>query len=424
MPDLANIQARASAGDAASQFSLGNVCHLGLLGQPVDLEKAQHWYEKAAAQGHADALLNLGLLHFQDFPKAGGRRDAARALHFFEQAAGHGDAYAMYLAGEVCYHGEGNTRNLEKALAWFVQAARAGQGDALNTLGLMALKGDEVPRNLAKAADCFRRGAEAGHAPCQYNLACCHLEGEGVPRDAASAMRWMNAAAEQGHATAQYNLGAMLCQGAAGAPDKAAGLAWFEKAAALNEPEALYQLGQHYRQGDGVSPDELTAMHCYRRAADLDHLQAAFSLALMIEQGFLHQPGDPALAAQWYTRAAFKGHAPACHNLGILHARGLGVAHEADTARALFEYAIGCGEDSAMFSLGLLLYRGGPGLAPDPLEACVWALLSRQYRPEDGGQKLLDALAPHLGSEEIALAQEKAQAWQRQSTPLTWMSQG
>lgn len=421
--DFDAIKAAALTGEAQEQFRLGNAYHLGLSGAPRDLAQAQRWYEAAAAQGHVDANLNLGLLQFQDLPNAGGARNSANALHYFELAAAKGDAYAMFLAGEVLYRGDGIGKNIAKAIDWYVKSARAGNGYALKRLGLMALKGDDVPKNLAKAVDCFRRGAAIGHADCQYNLAGCYLDGEGVARDMPMAYQWMAKAAEQGHATAQYNLGAMQKQGATGAPDASAAVTWWEKAAAQDEPNALYALAQCYRKGDGVLPDEVTAFSLYQRAADLEHMEATFSLALMIEHGILRQPGDPAVAARWYSQAAHRGHAGAAHNLGILLARGNGVAQEADTAQALFEYAIGCGEDSALFSLGLLLYRGGPGLAPDLVEACKWALLSLHRRPEDGAQKLLDALGPHLTAAQIAAAEDLAANWQRRSTPLAWVSQ-
>ena len=306
-------------------------------------------------------------------------------------------------------------------LAKLTAAARAGSGPALNSLGLMALKGDGVPKNPAKAIDCFRRGAELGHVDCQFNLAVCHLEGEAVPRDMAMAHQWMLKAAEQGYAAAQYNLGAMLMQGAMGTRDAAVAISWWNKAAEQNEPNALYELGQCLRMGEDVARDELMAISCYRRAADLGHRQATFSLALMLEHGFLGQPGDPANAARWYSQAAAKGHPGASHNLGILHAAGNGAGHEADTAKGLFDYAVGCGEDSAMFSLGLLLYRGGPGLAPDLVEACKWALLSLRHCPEGNAQKLLDALGPHLSAGQLDEARGRAARWQRESKPLLWV---
>jgi len=343
--------------------------------------------------------------------------------------AAAGDAQAQYSLGDVYHQGlSGVPRDLAKALGWYVKAAQSGNPAAFNRLGLLAQKGEEVPQNLVKAADCFRRGAELGDAVCQYNLACCYLEGEGVSKDISLAYPWMLKAAEQAQAAAQYNIGVMLYQGAIGEPNVARGLAWLEKAAAQDQPDALYQLGLCFHYGNGVDADEMTARVFYRRATELGHIAATYSFAWMIEHGImqgtaLHQEGDPAMAAGWYARAARGGHPMAANNLGLLYAQGVGVAQEGDTAKNLFEYAISCGEDSAMFSLGLLLYRGGPGLASDLIEAMKWGLLSLHHQPQGNAQKLLETLAPKMTIEQIDEAQTRADQWQRTAKTLLWTTE-
>ena len=70
--------------------------NLGLLyanGQGVtqDYAKAREWFEKAAAEGDADAMNNLGILYHNG---QGVPQDDAKAREWYERAAAKGDASA------------------------------------------------------------------------------------------------------------------------------------------------------------------------------------------------------------------------------------------------------------------------------------------------------------------------------------------
>ena len=54
----------AEAGMPEAQLNLGLLYQSGK-GVDVDLEKALHWYEKAASAGLAEAHLNLGMMYFE-----------------------------------------------------------------------------------------------------------------------------------------------------------------------------------------------------------------------------------------------------------------------------------------------------------------------------------------------------------------------
>ena len=51
----------AEAGQPDAQFQLGYCCENGI-GVPLSVEKAKHWYAKAAAQGHEKARIRGGAL--------------------------------------------------------------------------------------------------------------------------------------------------------------------------------------------------------------------------------------------------------------------------------------------------------------------------------------------------------------------------
>ena len=58
--DIAEVRAKAEAGDAEAQVKLGDMYYFGR-GVPKDYTQAVSWYRKAAQQGYAKAQYNLGV---------------------------------------------------------------------------------------------------------------------------------------------------------------------------------------------------------------------------------------------------------------------------------------------------------------------------------------------------------------------------
>jgi hypothetical protein len=71
--------------------SIGNLYHFGW-GVSQDYTTAREWYEKAAAQGNADAQFQLGVLYQLG---RGVPENHARALEWYEKAAAQGDQHAI-----------------------------------------------------------------------------------------------------------------------------------------------------------------------------------------------------------------------------------------------------------------------------------------------------------------------------------------
>ena len=65
---LDELREAAEAGEAEAQHMLGHACREGRDGQPVDLQAAMRWYDRAARQGHRRACFNLGLLALRVLP--------------------------------------------------------------------------------------------------------------------------------------------------------------------------------------------------------------------------------------------------------------------------------------------------------------------------------------------------------------------
>ena len=189
---IADLRARAEAGDAGAQFILGGMYVIGD-SVPPDAAEAVAWYRRGAEQGHARAQYNLGVMYER---------------------------------------GDGVPQDAAAAVAWCRRAAEQGHAAAQNNLGGLYREGLGVPPDAAAAVAWYRRAAEQGDATAQTNLGAMYEQGLGVPPDAAAAVAWCRRAAAQGHARAQYNLGGLYAEGRGVPPDAVEALMWFTIAAA------------------------------------------------------------------------------------------------------------------------------------------------------------------------------------------------
>ena len=88
---LAKLKARAAAGNAAAQDSLGTMYDNGT-GVPQDNTEAVKWFRLAAAQGDAEAQSNLGVMYYFG---EGVPEDYVQAYKWYNLAAAAGDTRAV-----------------------------------------------------------------------------------------------------------------------------------------------------------------------------------------------------------------------------------------------------------------------------------------------------------------------------------------
>ncbi len=119
----------AISGDADAQFNLAQAYKLGR-GVPTDLRIAQDWYAKAAAQGHARAEDNLGLVMFQN-------GDRQKALPFIQKSAARGDPRAQYVLGTALFNGDMIGKDWIRAYALMTRASASGLSPASASLAQM-----------------------------------------------------------------------------------------------------------------------------------------------------------------------------------------------------------------------------------------------------------------------------------------------
>jgi len=305
--------------------------------------EAAHWFERAAAQGLAQAQYALGVMYASG---TGVVQDIGLAREYLGAAAQQGMASAeVELAAlpsattsEADAAAPSDTKPARKTQA--TQSKRlesfAVQSSAENQfhLALLYERGFGVARDPNEALKWYRSAAAQGYAPAQFALAQALHES-----DPAAASSHCLAAAQQGHADAQVTYAQWLEQGQAIAPDALQSHVWMTRAAEQEHPVALATLAQNLEAGNPA-----LAWQCWERAARAGSPQAQFRLgeAALTGQGM---PLDSAVAAQWLLLAAERGHCACASAFGRLVYPGTGgrarlgagspTAHrEAETAKA------------------------------------------------------------------------------------------
>ncbi len=286
-----NLLGAAEGGDAEAQYELA-VAYAEWrddLGEDERKEQALVWLTRAANQGHAGAMAELGTLYM-------GTDDVM-------------------------------------ALRWLRPAAEKGHGGAQINLGQMYAEGLGVPKDDAEAARLFRLAADQGFAQAQYNLGVMYGRGRGVEQDSGEAIRWLRLAADQGHpdalaalqrtepahtlpsspgateqvdAAEQYSLGRRYDYGLGVEEDDSEAVRWYGLAAAGGHAGAQYSLGLKYGLGQGVEEDDAEAVRWFRLAAEQDHAGAQFLLGDAYEIG-RGVERDLDEAVRWYRLAAKNG---------------------------------------------------------------------------------------------------------------------
>jgi hypothetical protein len=119
----------AMKGDSDAQFNLGQAYKLGR-GVPADLNQAELWYGKAAAQGHEQAEASYALALF-----ANGKREAATP--WLQRAAGRGDPRAQYVLGTMYFNGDVVQKDWVRAYALVTRSSQSGLSEASGALSQM-----------------------------------------------------------------------------------------------------------------------------------------------------------------------------------------------------------------------------------------------------------------------------------------------
>ena len=160
-----------------------------------------------AAQGDAEAQYQLA--------KSLSCQDKAQAFSWHQRAADQGHLDAIYEIGMCYYLGAGVAKDITASTQWLLRAAETGHTEAMFQLSeLYQDYGDELEQ-FADADDeewaeavifWLTKAARQGHEMAQYTLALDYEYGECVEEDMEQAVYWHRKAAEQGCASSRKRL--------------------------------------------------------------------------------------------------------------------------------------------------------------------------------------------------------------------------
>lgn len=155
------------ANDPEMQYKLGAFYYHGMEGLTEDHGKAQDWFTAAAENGHDQAALHLGYMHYKGY----GTNTSKEASHkWLSVSANNNNTEAAYRLGYLYYTGEGVGRNYQLAARQFRSAAERQHAGASAMLGYMYHKGRGLPTHNKLAMLWFRRAAEMGDSRAMVNL--------------------------------------------------------------------------------------------------------------------------------------------------------------------------------------------------------------------------------------------------------------
>jgi len=353
----------ADAQKPGGTFGLGLVHQIGpeILS---DADKAEAYYKKAANEGSAEAMTNLGLYYWQSMAPP---NDKFMAQKWLSQAIEKGSerakrALSLINGGDLDQQTARelrlsliaeptssvgllafNNKDFVSAITIFKQLADEGKADGLLGLGLVFDRGIPPLLDRAQALQLYRTAANTGYAGAQVNLANLYLNGIGVKKNTDEAMKWYRQAANQNDPLAQNMLAYAFLTGAGKKQNLGRAVELFAKAErqgnddAMNA-EALLNMGArnsaksnngraHFEisirtayasgatkistvvqlPGSVIPEDHPKKLEMLRTAANLGNVSAQYNLArvrLLGEQ----QPAHLKEAYTWFTRAHHNGH--------------------------------------------------------------------------------------------------------------------
>lgn len=213
----------------------------------------------------------------------------------------------------------------------------------------------------------------------------------------------VRAQAKQMHRNFRLFLCAALLKGGAAfaAADEAAVLDLAKRVAqgqlsAREELERLAEGGEmlpeHYLgllslYGRGMPQSEQRAAEWFTRAADKGHPASIHHLAVIRAEGLDPAQRDLPAALRLYRSAAERGYAPAQANLGRMLAEGIGTPTDNGEARSWLEKAAAQNDALGQYRLGML-YLNGRGVDKDPARGAALVGLAAEKRVRDAQYRL------------------------------------
>lgn len=404
------LERRAEAGDAKAQIALAE--ELQKTNSPKKLIAACKWFEKAATGGSSvDGMVGAARCYAGDH---GIPMDFDRANEWWRKAAEKGNAEAEYQygsahvwvqkSGTLIFSNGEPKKVLEDFVVWETRASEHGYAQATNALGMTYLlgakwaKGDErlSEPDIDEGVKLLKRAADAGYWYSQWALAVLYEVGfRTVAVDKALSDHYWDLLSAQSSVEAQRGIAFLYQETNAktyqdgrnkfrGRPLTYAetnyvARDWFEKAALQDDPDSLAQLGFMYRDGMGITADPQKGASYFKRSADLGNFQSMGALAFAYGQG-VGVVRDYDAAFKWLLAAANE-------NETIDWSRVHGLRNSV-------------GE----------FYENGWGTSKDMVLAYAWYNVAAAGGNADA-KKNVARLEPQLSAEKLKEAQSMSSSW-------------
>ncbi|MBP0123454.1 MAG: tetratricopeptide repeat protein [Candidatus Nitrotoga sp.] len=149
--------------------------------------------------------------------------------------------------------------------------------------------------------------------------------------------------------------------------------------------------------------DYVGAINAWRLASATGNARAQLNLGVMYAKG-QGVAQDYAEAFKWSRLAAAQGNADAQYSLGVMYDRGQGVAQDYAEAFKWYRLAAEQGDADAQYSLGVM-YDEGQGVTQNHVRAYTWWSLSAASG-QTNAKRVRELAAKNMTSQQILEAQK------------------
>ena len=322
-------QKAADQGHGEAMCYLGDFYRIGRY-KPLDKEKAFELYNQAHEMGEETGTYYVGRSYLEG---CGVDIDTTAAISYLKAAAHAGVGNAAYKIAEMYNYGLGGLESdADSAIAYYIMGHENGSGDASYFIGRQLL--DEGAFD--QAANYLLTGAHRGNVDAMITFALCLQRGVGVDEaDPKTAYHiFENVARNYGDSRAYTQLGIACLQGNGCPEDESLGKAYLDTAANMGNVLAMYDLALCYLNGYGCRVDTAMAIPWLEKAADNEKIEAINELGDVYEA-----MGDFKYAVLYYEKGVTMGSMESYCNLGYCYEQGQGVVLNSKKAYDLYMYA-------------------------------------------------------------------------------------
>jgi TPR repeat protein len=270
---LALLMPLVDKGDDRANYAL---CLMYAKGQgvPTDYTKADDFCMKSALNGYAKAQYMLGVFRHNymytkesrelvNLPSNGAlSEDMEQAEVWFKKAAAQGHVKAI---GELCnmyskkadesHSHYGGSAYYSDALYWCTKSALL-ENNSKNWFVIKVAKLYSEAGDYKSSMEWYKKYPDAfGSA---YAIGVFYRDGLGVSKDYEAAFEWFKKSADEGDVSGLHATAVAYLEGRGTKQDKSAGIDFLRKAAVYGG-ESLYLLGICYMNADGVQNDPVLA---------------------------------------------------------------------------------------------------------------------------------------------------------------------